>query len=211
LKLRLQAPARLASPLALSRQGHKIVVFDQFDEPRPLGSGLILQPTGPLWLAAGLGCWTAQVRALWPETQPLLDAIGKPDRMVLAGYGHHTLPLPYGNRIAFIGDSAHSTSPQLGQGANMALIDVAALSAALSAHRALTEALSAYAQLRQFHVRLYQLLSLIFTPFYQSDSTILPLARDWLVAPATRLPGVPKLLAKTVAGLLGDPLNLPEP
>jgi salicylate hydroxylase len=39
-------PAGLAAALALSRLGHRISLFDQFDKPRPLGSGLILQPTG---------------------------------------------------------------------------------------------------------------------------------------------------------------------
>ena len=52
--------------------------------------------------------------------------------MTLARYAHHTLQVPAGDGIAFIGDSAHSTSPQLGQGANMALLDAAALAVALA-------------------------------------------------------------------------------
>jgi salicylate hydroxylase len=159
------------------------------------------------WLAAGLDPWKKRIRTLWPETEGLLDQIDTPGRMVLAGYGHHTLPLPYGNRIAFIGDSAHSTSPQLGQGANMALLDVAALATAVATHSSIDRALEAYARLRRSHVRLYQALSRVFTPFYQSDSVVLPLARDWLVAPSSRIPGVPALLAKIVAGLIGDPLR----
>ena len=79
------------------------------------------------WRSAGLAPWKAKVEELWPETSALLDGICVADQMILAGYGHHTLPLPYGERIAFIGDSAHATSPQLGQGANMALMDVMAL------------------------------------------------------------------------------------
>jgi 2-polyprenyl-6-methoxyphenol hydroxylase-like FAD-dependent oxidoreductase len=159
------------------------------------------------WQHAGLDPWKAQVRRLWPETHTLLDMIDRREQMVLAAYGHHTLPLPYGHRIVAIGDSAHSTSPQLGQGANMALIDVAALATALADERSLEQALPAYAKLRRLHVRLYQGLSRVFTPFYQSDSVILPFARDWLVAPGSRIPGVPKLLAKTVAGMIGDPFK----
>ncbi|MXO56481.1 NAD(P)-binding protein [Altererythrobacter gangjinensis] len=36
----------LASALLLSRQGHSIVLFDQFDAPASVGSGMMLQPTG---------------------------------------------------------------------------------------------------------------------------------------------------------------------
>ena len=84
----------------------------------------------------------------------------------------------------------------------MALLDVAALAGSLASESTLERALDTYARRRRFHVRFYQMLSRVFTPFYQSDSTILPLARDWLVAPLSRIPGVPKLLAKTVAGQL---------
>ena len=48
----------------------------------------------------------------------------------------------------------------------------------------LAAALAGYARLRRLHVRLYQALSVVFTPFYQSDSLILPLIRDQLVSPA---------------------------
>src|SRR5689334_2121221 len=49
-------PAGLAAALALTRSGHKVHIFDQFDEPRPVGSGLIMQPTGLAvldWLGLG--------------------------------------------------------------------------------------------------------------------------------------------------------------
>ncbi|UXN72293.1 FAD-dependent monooxygenase [Devosia sp. A8/3-2] len=39
-------PAGLASALYMQRLGHRPTVFERFDAPRPLGSGLILQPTG---------------------------------------------------------------------------------------------------------------------------------------------------------------------
>jgi len=54
-------------------------------------------------------------------------------------------------------------------------------------------------------VRFYQYLSALFTPFYQSDSSILPLMRDWLVAPSTRLPLARNIVAGMVAGVILDP------
>lgn len=39
-------PAGLATALYLDRLGHRVTLFERFDQPKPLGSGLILQPTG---------------------------------------------------------------------------------------------------------------------------------------------------------------------
>ena len=155
------------------------------------------------WQAAGLESWKSRVCELWPETATLLASITHADQLSMARYDHHTLALPYGDRLVFIGDSAHSTSPQLGQGANMALLDVMALTAALERHADLPLAFAAYARTRRLHVKLYQALSRVFTPFYQSDSTVLPLLRDYLVAGMSRLPPIQKLLAAIVAGSFG--------
>ena len=155
------------------------------------------------WKLDGLENWKARVRQLWPETEGLLASIVHQDQMTMASYDHHTLSLPFGERLVFIGDSAHSTSPQLGQGANMALLDVMALTEALEKHKDLPEAFTAYARARRLHVKLYQALSRAFTPFYQSDSAVLPLMRDYLVAKMSRLPPAQKFLASIVAGKLG--------
>ncbi len=163
-----------------------------------------------MWREAGLEHWKSRVLGYWPECQPLMDAVSTPDQMVLASYHHHTLSIPYGERLVFIGDSAHSTSPQLGQGANMALLDVSALAFALKEHADLRDALSAYAAKRRFHVKLYQAMSRVFTPFYQSDSELLPLARDHLVASLSRIGPVQKILAAVVSGTLGLPSKLTE-
>jgi salicylate hydroxylase len=155
------------------------------------------------WKASGLQRWKDDVFALWPETAGLLDTISSQDQMTMASYDHHTLSLPYGANIVFIGDSAHSTSPQLGQGANMALLDVFALTNALASHDGAQSAFATYAQARRRHVQIYQAMSLIFTPFYQSDSRLYPFLRDNLVATASRLAPIQKLLANIVAGHVG--------
>lgn len=155
------------------------------------------------WQAGGLETWKQRLRQLWPETEPLLGTITTPSQMTMAHYDHHTLSLPYGNKLVFVGDSAHSTSPQLGQGANMALIDVLALTHALQFNADLQTALNAYARARRFHVKLYQAMSATFTPFYQSDSIMLPMIRDYLVAGISRLPAAQRLLATLVSGKLG--------
>jgi salicylate hydroxylase len=45
-------PAGLAAALLLARDGHAVELFDRFDAPRPLGSGLMLQPSGMAVLSA---------------------------------------------------------------------------------------------------------------------------------------------------------------
>ncbi len=39
-------PGGLAAALLLHRDGHRVTLFDRFQTPRPLGSGLMIQPTG---------------------------------------------------------------------------------------------------------------------------------------------------------------------
>ncbi|MGQ2989751.1 MAG: FAD-dependent oxidoreductase [Brevundimonas sp.] len=159
----------------------------------------------PAWRAAGLDPWKAEVLSLWPEVAPILDTITDPDSLTLARYGHHTLIRPAADRLAVLGDAAHSTSPQLGQGVNMGLLDALALSDALVTHADLSDALNAYAAARRWHVRLYQALSIGFTPFYQADGAFLPWVRDHILGKVARLPFAPRLLAATVSGLLLDP------
>lgn len=157
------------------------------------------------WRAAGLDAWKAEVLRLWPEVEPILAQITDPDSLTLARYGHHTLRRPVANRLAVVGDAAHSTSPQLGQGVNMGLLDAQALADALEGHADLSDALAAYARIRRWHIRLYQALSLGFTPFYQADGGLLPWVRDHILGKVARLPFAPRLLAATVSGVLLDP------
>jgi 2-polyprenyl-6-methoxyphenol hydroxylase-like FAD-dependent oxidoreductase len=156
---------------------------------------------------AGLAAWKDRVVALWPECSAYVDQIHGFDQMTLARYGHHTLDPPRGRRLAIIGDAAHSTSPQLGQGANMALLDAAAVAHALERSATVDAALDAYVRARRMHVRVFQALSYAFTPFYQSDSTWLPFLRDRLVATVAKIPPGPQFLASMVAGTVVDPFK----
>lgn len=153
----------------------------------------------------GLEAWKARVLSFWPDCEALTRQITDFEQLSLARYGHHTLVRPMGRRLAVIGDAAHSTSPQLGQGANMALLDARALAHALDTAPDVETALPAYATARRRHVRTFQALSRMFTPFYQSDSLVLPFLRDRLVPTIARLPPAPQLLAAMVAGTLVDP------
>jgi 2-polyprenyl-6-methoxyphenol hydroxylase-like FAD-dependent oxidoreductase len=158
------------------------------------------------WRTRGLEQWKSAVIDLWPDTRSLLESIEYPDQLTFAQYDHYTARQPYSTRLVHIGDAAHATSPQLGQGANMALLDALALARSLETHAKLADALPAYARMRHWHVRLFQWASAIFTPFYQSDSRALPWARDWIAAPLSRLPIGDAVLARLVSGMTTSPL-----
>jgi hypothetical protein len=56
-------------------------------------------------------------------------------------------------------------------------------------------------------VKLYQWLTWLFTPVYQSDSRMLPFLRDWLVGPISKLWPATAIQAAMVSGLIGAPLD----
>lgn len=157
------------------------------------------------WQQAGVSKWLSDVAALWPEALPFLGQITQPDDMTMARYSHGTMARPWGEGIVHIGDAAHRASPQLGQGANMALLDAAALARALTI-APLTDALRAYGLARRWHVRIYQGMSAAFTPQYQSESTLLPVLRDRVLFPVSRIPPIPRILSHLVSGTMLPPM-----
>jgi salicylate hydroxylase len=159
------------------------------------------------WRDAGLAPWKDEFLALWPECAGLLEHVTEPAQLTFARYAHRTHCRPVAERLVHIGDAGHSASPQLGQGANMALLDAWALAKALGESGPLDARLAAAAALRRSHVRLYQWLTALFTPAYQSDSVWPALIRDLVLAPLSRVPPGPRVQANMVAGLTGNPFE----
>ncbi len=155
-------------------------------------------------LERGIDQWRAEFLTLWPEAGAFVAQVKSVDDLTLAIYRHRTGSAVSQGRILHIGDAWHCTSPQLGQGANMALIDAAAMVAAISYADNVALVGHHYRQLRGDHVLLYQWLSYIFTPLYQSDSKMLPAIRDFIIHNFARAPFVRKLIAKVVSGNLGN-------
>lgn len=166
------------------------------------------------WLTAGLTPWKSEALSIWPDLAPFLAQITDPAQMVLARYSHGTLRRPHAPGLVHIGDAAHRASPQLGQGANMALLDAAALAVALDM-APLDEALPLYARLRRGHLLVYQSLSRFLTPQYQSDSALIAALRDRVIAPLGRLPLVARGMGAIASGLfvpaLGGVPDAPPP
>lgn len=156
--------------------------------------------------------WREEATQLWPDLAACLPADLSHADFTAARYTHGALRHPYAEGLVHIGDAAHRASPQLGQGANMALLDARALQLALrGAPGGGEEALRRYAQSRRYHVMLYQAFSAAFTPQYQSDSALLPVLRDRILAPLSRTWPVPHILTRLVCGDIIPPMPSLQP
>lgn len=123
-------------------------IFERFETPKPVGSGLILQPTG-LGVLTELGLLD-RITVLGARIE-ILNSIHSTEQLTFAQYDHFTAAKPYSDRLVRIGDACRATSPQLGQGANMALLDALALAKALQLNCDLADALECYAHMRRYH------------------------------------------------------------
>ena len=154
----------------------------------------------PAW-RSGFTAWRDRVVALWPELTPVIETLTEPDAMTLADYTHFTADVLSRGNVVLIGDAAHATSPQLGQGANHGLIDAVVLADSLARSDDVPAALALYARMRQQHVRFYQLASAVMTPFFQSDSRVLAMVRDLAFDRAKIVPYMHREMLRTLAGI----------
>jgi 2-polyprenyl-6-methoxyphenol hydroxylase-like FAD-dependent oxidoreductase len=156
------------------------------------------------WPQAGFDAWRGEVALLWPELAPLLAGLGAAD-FSHATYRDVGLRRWRQGRVLFLGDCCHGTSPQLGQGANLALLDAWSVARAL-AHlpmrgTAIEAALDRVEAERRQQVEFYRQASRWLTPFYQSHHRALGVLRDALFGPACRVAPTRRLMLSTLAGI----------
>jgi len=197
LRQRYQRASRMAGILPIGRLP---------DDPAPRAAVFWSLSRAELdaWPEQRLQDWRAEVADFWPDMAPFLARITDKAQLTVARYSHGTLRRPYRGRLVHIGDAAHRASPQLGQGANMALLD--ALSLARALRQPLDEALAAHHRARRWHLGLYQAMSAAFTPQYQSHSHVLPVLRDRVLSPLSQLWPLPRVLSALVSGDLLPPI-----
>jgi 2-polyprenyl-6-methoxyphenol hydroxylase-like FAD-dependent oxidoreductase len=155
----------------------------------------------PAWRDAGLDAWKREVRALDPRIAPVLDEIRDPAQVLFARYRDVRMARWHDRGVVHVGDAAHATSPQLGQGANLALLDALALADAVAGAPSISEALDAYTSARSRHLRHYQRMTRLLTPFFQSGSRTIGWLRDWLFPVANAVPPLRNYMIRTMAGV----------
>ena len=133
--------------------------------------------------------WREELAEVWPEALDNLRDTAIPDGLAQARYRDTVLRRWHRGRAVLVGDSAHAMSPQLGQGANMALVDALALRDALRNADTVPAALEAYQRGRREHLRAYHFWSRWLTPLFQSEHDRIAVLRDAMFHPFSRIPG----------------------
>ncbi len=169
---------------------------------------------------AGAKAWKDDVRALLTgaiaeKADALLEQITDMDQLLYAQYHDVEMRSWAHERVVFLGDAAHATSPQLGQGCNLALVDALVLAECVHAfvrdRSGIDRALDAYSARRARHLGVYQQATRWLTPFFQGDIDALAELRDVFMPLSMKLPFARKMMAQSMAGMLGSWLGAEHP
>lgn len=154
--------------------------------------------------------WLKQVSDRWPDVAEWLKQIVYDEQIQpewLSAQYRDVVMSQFGQgRISVIGDAAHAMSPQLGQGANMALLDAWAFSQSLQTAKKNQQIdwsilWQHYHQQRRSSTQFYQFLSRLLTPLYQSNHWWAGGIRDLTFPWMYQIPYFRKEMAVTISGL----------
>ncbi len=151
--------------------------------------------------AGGIDAWRRRALALHPTAAPVLAQIENMDQLLFTQYRDVAMKQWHADGLVFLGDAAHATSPQLGQGANLALWDALVLADCIASHRTVAAAVAAYTSTRRRHLNYYQFATRALTPFFQSDSRVAGWLRN-LTFPMSRFVSpLRRRMVRTMCGL----------
>ena len=152
------------------------------------------------WRRGGIDAWKLHVKSFAPESSPILDQIGAMEQLTYASYFDVTMPRWHTSHVVFLGDAGHATSPQLGQGVNLALCDAMTLAGAIEEGGTVDHALARYTARRRDHLAFYQLATRWLTPFFQSDFEPLAWVRDLAMGRASLFAYVEREMVRSMCG-----------
>lgn len=134
------------------------------------------------------GLWASRLTGLCPEIGRVLAGQVETVRPYVFTHSDIEIGVYSMGRVVLIGDAAHSMSPQLGVGAQLAMADARLLASKLAAHGSVAAALDDYSRGRPLQLRRYQQASRWLTSFMQSNNPLFAGFRDRVIASALRSP-----------------------
>jgi 2-polyprenyl-6-methoxyphenol hydroxylase-like FAD-dependent oxidoreductase len=151
----------------------------------------------------GVAAWREQVVGLCPLAAELFDGLTDFGPVVLTTYQHVWMRRWHDDRVLFLGDAGHAMSPHLGQGVNLALIDAHTFASCLRRSADHREAFREFVRRRERQLRFFSWVTLLLTPFFQSDGWVKGWGRDVVLPLMPKVPWVRRQMAMTMAGVKG--------
>jgi 2-polyprenyl-6-methoxyphenol hydroxylase-like FAD-dependent oxidoreductase len=161
----------------------------------------IRQDAIPALHERGFAAWREEVVRLCPLAEETLADVEGFEQVAFTTYRHSVPGRAFHSHVVCLGDAAHSMSPHLGQGANLALLDAAHFADALQQTESFAEATAYYHRAHHAGVRYYATLSRFLTPFFQSDRSLLGWGRNIALPLMGGIPPLRREMTRAMAGI----------
>lgn len=144
--------------------------------------------------------WREKAVGLCPQSESILAKESSFDRFTFARYRHVIMRTFSKNRVLYLGDAAHATSPHLGQGVNLGLEDAECFAECLIECRDFEKACQNFERRRKRKIRFYQQLTRMLSPFFQANGSWRGVARDIALPWLPSIPFIGKEMLRTLSG-----------
>jgi 2-polyprenyl-6-methoxyphenol hydroxylase-like FAD-dependent oxidoreductase len=150
--------------------------------------------------------WRSRIGSIHPELAAATATLHGFQDFRFNAFTEVRMPRWHVGRIVFIGDAAHATNPQLGMGANMALVDAATLATYLegAAGSEIPAALKMYQRTRERQLRFYERASRAMTLLANPDGLLARAAQRSVTGVLRRSAYARRRVLTAVCGYAGD-------